>query len=114
MRHARCDIETNDAKETSNDGELAVICLEVGNYFSIVANNDKENNFKFWVVICVEGLHMVTKDKHVYAFGQTFLYGNQVVISRYFNQQGRSPYSYVQCDQSEVYIFSHLVKVAKF
>ncbi len=132
MCHARCDTEVNDARETSNDGESSIVCLKVGDCFSIVVNDDKENNIRFWVVIYVEGLHMVTKDKHVYVFGRAFLYGNQVVISRYFNQvvisryfnqvvisryfnqQGRSPYSYVQCDQGEVYIFSHLVKAIKF
>jgi hypothetical protein len=38
---------------------------------------------------------MVIEDKHVDAYGQMFLYGSQVVIGKYFKQQGRSPYSYV-------------------
>jgi hypothetical protein len=39
---------------------------------------------------------------------------SQVVIGRYFNQQGNSLYCYVQCDKGEAYIFSHLIKVMKF
>jgi hypothetical protein len=56
----------------------------------------------------------VTKDMHVDAFGQEFPHGSQVVIGRYFNQQGRNLYSYVQCDKSEAYIFSHLIRALKF
>jgi hypothetical protein len=43
-----------------------------------------------------------------------FLYGNQVVIDKYFKQQGRSPYSYVWCDKGEAYIYSHLTRAMKF
>jgi hypothetical protein len=45
--------------------------------------------------MCIKKLHMVIEDKHVDAYGQMFLYSNQVVIGKYFKQQGRSLYSYV-------------------
>jgi hypothetical protein len=57
---------------------------------------------------------MVIEKKHVDAYGQMFIYGSQVVIGKYFKQQGRSLYSYVQCDIGEAYIFSHLIRVVKF
>jgi hypothetical protein len=57
---------------------------------------------------------MVTEDKHVDAYGQMFLYSNQVVISKYFKQQGRSLYSYVHYDISETYIYSHMIRAVKF
>jgi hypothetical protein len=57
---------------------------------------------------------MVIKEKHVDAYNQMFLYGSQVVISKYFKQQGRSLYSYVQCHIGETYIYSHLIRVVKF
>jgi hypothetical protein len=43
-----------------------------------------------------------------------FLFGSQVVIDKYFKQQGRSSYSYVQCDKGEAYIYSHLIRAVKF
>jgi hypothetical protein len=43
-----------------------------------------------------------------------FFYGSQVIIGKYFKQQGRSPYSYIQCDKGEAYINSHLIKAMKF
>jgi hypothetical protein len=41
-------------------------------------------------------------------------FGSQVVIDKYFEQQGKSPYSYVQCDKGEAYIYSHLIRAMKF
>jgi hypothetical protein len=57
---------------------------------------------------------MVAHGKHVDAYGQMFLYGSQIVIGKYFKQQGRSPYSYFQCDKGETYIYSHLIRAMKF
>ncbi len=57
---------------------------------------------------------MVIKDEHVDAYGQMFLYNSQIVISKYFKQQGRSLYSYVQCDIGEAYIYSHFIRAVKF
>jgi hypothetical protein len=57
---------------------------------------------------------MVIKKKHVDAYGQMFHYDSQVVTGKYFKQQGRSPYSYVQCDIGEAYIYSHFIRVVKF
>jgi hypothetical protein len=61
----------------------------------------------------MEKLHMVAKEKHVNAYGKT-LFGSQVVIDKYFNQQGRNPYSYVQCDMGKAYIYYHLVRAVMF
>jgi hypothetical protein len=76
-------------------GKSLATFLEVGDYFVVVAQNNIEDNVGFWILMCVEGLHMVTKDMNVDAFGQEFLHGSQVVINKYFNQQGRSLHSYV-------------------
>jgi hypothetical protein len=57
---------------------------------------------------------MVAQEKHIDAYGQMFIYGSQVANGKYFKQQGRSPYSYVQCDKGETYIYSHLIKAMKF
>ncbi len=111
---ARCDPDINDMREVSHDGESLVACLEVNDYFVIVATDDVKDNVGFWVLMCIEKLDMVTKDKHVDAYGQMLIYGNQVVIGKYFKQQGRSPHSYVQCDIGEAYIYSHLIMVVKF
>jgi hypothetical protein len=42
--------------------------LEVGDCFAIVAQDNIEDNVGFWVLMCVERLHMVTQDMHVDAF----------------------------------------------
>jgi hypothetical protein len=65
----RCPIETIDAWEVSNDGHSLATCLEVGDNFVVIAQDNIENNACFWVLMCVERLHMVTKDMHVDAFG---------------------------------------------
>ncbi len=57
---------------------------------------------------------MVTHEKHIDAYDQMFLYGNRIVIGKYFKQQVRSPYSYIQCDRGEAYIYSHLIRAMKF
>ncbi len=44
-------------------------CLEVGDCFAMVAQDSTKDNVDFWVLMCVERLHMVTKDMHVDAFG---------------------------------------------
>jgi hypothetical protein len=61
--------------------------LEVGDCFVIATQDNTEDSVGFWVLMCVEGLHMVIKDMHMDAFGKEFPHGNQVVIGRYFNQQ---------------------------
>jgi hypothetical protein len=45
---------------------------------------------------------------------KSFFYGSQIIIGKYFKQQGKSPYSYVQCDKGKLYIYSHLIRVVKF
>lgn len=64
--------------------------------------------------MCIKKLHMVTEDKHVDAYGQMLLYSNQVVIGKYFKQQGRRLYSYVQYDIIGTYIYSHLIRAVNF
>ncbi len=109
----RCDLIIDDMWQVSHDGESLTTCLEVGDYFVVVATNDVEECW-FWVLMCTEKLHMVIEEKHVNTYGQMFFYDNQVVISKYFKQQGRSPYSYVQCDIGEAYIYSHFIRAMKF
>jgi hypothetical protein len=108
------EIEIIDALKVSDDGESLATCLEIGDCFVVVAQGNTKDSVGFWVLMCVEGLHMVTKNIHVEAFHQEFLHGNQVLIGRYFNQQGKSSFYYVQCDKGETYIFSHLIRVVKF
>jgi hypothetical protein len=64
--------------------------------------------------MCTKKLHMVTEEKHVDIYGQMFFYNSQVFIGKYFKQQGRSLYSYVQCDIGETYIYSHFIRPVKF
>jgi hypothetical protein len=109
-----CDIKTIDAWEVSNDGESLATCLEIGDCFVVITQDNTKDSASFLVLMCVEGLHMVTKDMHVDAFGQEFPHGSQVVIGKYFNQQGRNLYFYVQCDKGEAYVISHLIRVVKF
>jgi hypothetical protein len=108
----RCDLDIHDRWQVSHDGESLTACVEVG--FVVVAINDTQDNASSWILICTERLHMVAHEKHVDAYGQMFLYGNQNVMNKYFKQQGRSPYSYVQHDKGETYIYSHLIRAMKF
>jgi hypothetical protein len=110
----RCDPNIGDMWEVSHDGESLAACFEVGDYFVVVAIDDVKDSVGFWVLMCTKKLHMVTKDKQIDAYGQMFIYNNQVVIGKYFEQQGRSMYSYVQCDIGEAYIYSHFIRVVKF
>jgi hypothetical protein len=110
----RCDPDIDDMREVSHDGESLVACLEVGDYFVITATNDVKDNVGFWGFNVHREVAYGNREKHVDAYGQMFLYNNQVVISKYFKQQGRSPHSYVQCDMGETYIYSHLIKAMKF
>ncbi len=82
--------------------------------FVVVATNDIKNSASFWVLMCTKKLHMVIEEKHIDAHGQMFLYCSQVFIGKYFKQQGRSLYSYVQYDIGETYIYSHLIRPVKF
>jgi hypothetical protein len=101
-------------QEVFHDSESLAACLEVGDYFAVATIDDAEDNAGFWVLMCTKRLHMVTKEKHVNTYGHMFIYSSQVVIGKYFKQQGRSSYSYVRCDIGEAYIYSHLIKVVKF
>ncbi len=56
---------------------------------------------------------MVTHEKHVDAYGQMFFYDSQFVIANISNNKVGIR-TYIQCDRSEAYIYSHLVKVMKF
>ncbi len=80
----------------------------------VVVTNDAQDSAGFQILICIEWLDMVAQEKHVDAYGQMFLFGSQFVIDKYFKQQGRNPYSYVQCDRGETYIDSYLIRVVKF
>jgi hypothetical protein len=76
-------------------GSHWLLAWKLGDNFVIVAQDNTENNVGFWVLMFVEGLHMVIKDMHVVAFGEEFPHGSQVIIGKYFNKQGRSLYSFV-------------------
>ncbi len=91
----RCDPAIDHRWEISHDGESSITCLKVGDYFVIVVIDDAQDNVGFWILICTKRLHMVAHEKHVNAYGQMILYGNQVVIGKYFKQQVENPYSYV-------------------
>jgi hypothetical protein len=41
------DLDINDMREVSHDGESLTASLEVGNYFAIVDTNDIEDNASF-------------------------------------------------------------------
>ncbi len=101
--------------EVFQDGESLVAYVEVGYCFIVVTNDDIEAfGVGFWILMCTERLHTVTLERHVNVYGQMFIYGSQIVIGKYFEQQGRSSYSYVQCDKGEVYVYSRLIRVVKF
>jgi hypothetical protein len=38
--NAKCDLKVDDMWEVSQDGKLLTTCLEVGDYFVIVTNDD--------------------------------------------------------------------------
>jgi hypothetical protein len=40
---AKCNLKVDDMWEVSQDGELLTTCLEVGDYFVIVVNDDIKN-----------------------------------------------------------------------
>ncbi len=42
-----CDLEIDDRWEVSHDGESLVACLEVGDYFVVVAIDDAQDNVGF-------------------------------------------------------------------
>jgi hypothetical protein len=50
----KCDLETNDIWEASHDGESLATCLEIGECFVVVANDDTKDGARFWILICTK------------------------------------------------------------
>lgn len=50
---------------------------------------------------CVESLHMVEETSKIDCYGQTVVRGEQIVIGKYYKQQGQSECSYVLCPEGE-------------
>jgi hypothetical protein len=48
------------------------------------------------------------------SWGHVVFQGEQIVIGRYYKQQGRSSMSYVLCNGGLVLIYTHLIFYAKF
>jgi hypothetical protein len=44
---ARCDLDIDDMREVSHDGESLATCSEVSDWFAIVATDDIEDNASF-------------------------------------------------------------------
>jgi hypothetical protein len=56
-------------------------------------------------------LHDVEDDHKINSWVQMVFRGLQIVIGRYYKQQGRSSTSYVLCDGSLAFIYSHIIFV---
>ncbi len=108
---ARCDLDIDDMRKVSRWG---VISNLFRSWQLFCYCNYWWHRRQCWFLGFIERLYMVIEEKHVNTYGQMFFYGNQIVINKYFKQQGRSSYSYVQCDIGEAYIYSHLIRAMKF
>jgi hypothetical protein len=67
---AKCDLKVDDMREVFQDGELLTTCLEIGDYFAIIDNDDiKTSSVGFWILMFTKRLHVVTLERHVDAYG---------------------------------------------
>ncbi|CAM6096299.1 unnamed protein product [Calypogeia fissa] len=103
-----------DEQRVSTDGETLASTLEEGENFAVLAEPDDETGPQFWILLCTERLHMVEEESKIDHYGQTVTRGDQIVVGKYYRQQGRSQYSYVLCPEREAYIYSHLIRAVKF
>jgi hypothetical protein len=109
----RADVEHVDVIG-EGDREAIVACLEVGDHFAVVADEGNSEDADFWILITEQTLHAVEEESREDCWGQKVYKGEQIVVGRYYKQQGRSMRSYVLCDAGPAYIYSHLVIAAKF
>jgi hypothetical protein len=47
--------------EVERDQEALVVTLEVGDHFIVVAKEGNDEGFEFWILVCVEPLHLLKK-----------------------------------------------------
>lgn len=82
---AHCDIETNGAS-WGNDGENNDLAmdLEVGDNFTIKAKASNVEGVEFYVVQCVEQMHIMQEDKGLYVYGFNVEKGDEVVIGLFY------------------------------
>jgi hypothetical protein len=111
---ARLDEFDEDEQMISDDGEMLAKILEEGDNFAVLAEPERDSEAHFWILLCTERLHVVEEESKVDSYGQTVTKGEQIVIGKYYKQQGRSDLSYVLCSEGEAYIYSHLVRAVKF
>ncbi|CAM6097897.1 unnamed protein product [Calypogeia fissa] len=106
--------EFEDEQLISNDGGMLERTLEEGDHFAVISDPDSDGGMGFWILLCTERLHMVEEHSKEDNYGQTVTRGEQLVVGKYYQQQGQSEYSYVLRPQGEAYIYSHLVRAMKF
>jgi hypothetical protein len=86
---AHCDIETNGAS-WGNDGENndPTMDLKVGDNFAVKAKASNVEGVEFYVVQCVEQMHIVQEDKGLDVYGFNVDKGDEVVIGLYYRWCG--------------------------
>ena len=94
--------------------EARAATLEVGDHFAVLAN-EGGNGPEFWILECIETLHVVQEATKEDSWRQTVYQGKQIVIDTYYRQKGKKVTSFVHKDPSRhALIYSHLVLASKF
>lgn len=105
--------EIDDNCLIGDDREILLAAsLNVGEHFIIIAAKDNEEANDFWIFICEMFLAMVDEVSKIDHWGEEVYMGKQIVVGKYYKVC--SLMSYILCDGRPVFIYSHLVIVAKF
>ena len=73
------------------------VTLEVGDHFAIFADVGGDGP-EFWILQCVETLHVVEESTKGDSWGQTVYHDKQIVTGTYYKQKGKTVTSFIQED----------------
>ncbi len=90
---AHVDVEFVPQLETN--WEALATTIKVGHHFVVVAEEGNNEGSDFWIFICEKPLHDVEEEMKKDSWGKVVFQGRQIVIGKYYKQQGKSPLSYI-------------------
>ena len=113
---AECDVELHiDVWGNPRDSNELASMLDVGDNFVVKTDSVDGEGASFYILQCFKRLHVVNKDEGPNPYGIKVDQGDEVVLSVYYKQSGRSPTLFVlQSDMGPCFIYSHWVIASKF